>query len=136
MFDGVCVCVYDAPLQHDEGSESSFDRGSSLNAKGPLLQTVWKQAKEWATAAGNEELAAHYRFMYSAREDEIARIRAQLDAEEEERVKQGELPTLVTVVAQAAIEARVAADSEKKLVGSALPETETAVSENTTTTTM
>jgi hypothetical protein len=84
-----------------DDTKSSFDRGSSLNAKGPLLQTVWKQAKEWATAAGNEELAKHYRFMYEMREDEIARIRAQLDAEEQERIKQGlelETATIVTTM--------------------------------------
>lgn len=59
---------------------------------------MWKQAKEWATAAGNEELAKHYRFMYSAREEEIARIRAQLDAEEEERIKMGEQLETATVI--------------------------------------
>jgi hypothetical protein len=29
---------------------------------------VWKKAKEWATAAGNEELAKHYRHKHASNE--------------------------------------------------------------------
>jgi len=82
LFTEAC---FEQGLLHRTESESSFDRGAALNAKGPLLQTVWKQATEWASTVGNIELAKHYRSMYEAREEEIAKAHKLIEEDEERK---------------------------------------------------